>query len=72
MMMMMWRGKVDNFLLFFLQMRFSTRGVGVIHRGCGQFLFENEAAKHFIHHFRFWCKVTKFIFFFGMKVWKTD
>jgi len=38
---------------------------------CSFFLLENETSGTVIHHFVFWCKITKFISFFSKKGWKT-
>ena len=43
------------FLLWFL----------LIHIDCSLFLFDNETSVIFIHNFKIWCKITKFISFFS-------
>ena len=43
----------------------------VIYTLCEYLLTDLLADKYFIHNSLFWCKINKFISFFGKKAWKT-
>ena len=66
------RGYVQNFLLYFLQIKLFTRGNDVINMGCLSLLIENEHQSCFIHNSLIRCKYTKFIIFSCKKTWKSD
>ena len=38
---------------------------------CGCLLIDYKLSKQFIHYSLFWCKINKFILFFGKNLWKS-